>query len=74
MKQELETCLTGYGSPCDVAIFKSQRGLLAALLVALFVVALSVRLVNLDAPGHSGPGLQVGNLFPRAVFRACQRH
>jgi len=51
MNQEFESSDVGGSSPRDVSIFANRRGLLTAVLVALFLVAAVVRLVNLDAPG-----------------------
>ena len=41
----------GHISTRETSIFASRPGLLTAVLVALFLVAAGVRLVNLDAPG-----------------------
>ena len=59
---------TGGGSPDASSILEARRGLLAAVLVTLFLAAAGVRLVELDAPGVLVDRDYTSALFARDLY------
>lgn len=68
MKVETSVQHAGGKTSGDVSIFEARRGLLVAVLVALFLVAAGVRLIRLDAPGVLVDRDYTSALFARDLY------